>query len=257
MDLELHNKSVIITGAASGIGLACTRAFVAEGARVLAVDINAAALESVLASLPAGRALAHVADVTDAAQVQSMVDRARTELGSIDVMFSNAGGATPTPVEQQSVQDYRQIMALNFDSVFYCVHAALPLMLEQGRGCFLSTSSGAGLNHATGLTIYGAAKAAVASLMKSIAVEFGARGIRANAIAPGAMDTPGMRAWLSGFDNGAARFAQQIPAARMGTPEDIAQTAVFLASERAAYLTGAVIPVDGASHARLSSPQID
>ena len=140
MDLELQNKVVIITGAASGIGLACTRAFVAEGARVLAVDINAGALESALASLPAGRAIAHVADVTNATQVQSMVDRARTELGSIDIMFSNAGGATPTPVEQQSLQDYRQLMALNFDAVFYCVHAALPLMLEQGRGCLLYTS---------------------------------------------------------------------------------------------------------------------
>ena len=156
MDLELQNKVVIITGAASGIGLACTRAFVAEGARVgyleqePLVDSSKTVIEvvkegvqevvDILAeydeiNMKFGEEMSDD-DVTNATQVQSMVDRARTELGSIDIMFSNAGGATPTPVEQQSLQDYRQLMALNFDAVFYCVHEALPLMLEQGRGCF-------------------------------------------------------------------------------------------------------------------------
>jgi NAD(P)-dependent dehydrogenase (short-subunit alcohol dehydrogenase family) len=113
------------------------------------------------------------------------------------------------------------------------------------------------MNAATGLAIYGAAKAGVISLMKSIATEYGHRGIRANTIAPGPMDTPPVRGWLNTFEDGLARFARQVPSGRLGTPEDIARAAVFLASDAADFINGAVVPVDGAVHARLSSPQID
>lgn len=257
MELGLRDKVVVITGAASGIGLASAQAFAAEGARVLAVDMNAAALAAAAQELPADRVRAHVADVTDAEQVQKMVALAAAAFGRLDVMFSNAGGATPTPTERQGIADYRRIMALNLDAVYYAIHAALPVMLAQGSGCFLSTSSGAGMNAATGLTVYGAAKAGVISLMKSIATEYGARGIRANTIAPGPMDTPPVRAWLGSFDDGLARFASQVPSGRLGTAQDIARAAVFLAGEAAGFINGAVLPVDGAVHARLSSPQID
>jgi meso-butanediol dehydrogenase/(S,S)-butanediol dehydrogenase/diacetyl reductase len=150
MELGLRDKVVIITGAASGIGRASLRAFAAEGARVLAVDINAAQLAAAVEELPAARVKAHAADVTDADQVQTMVAHAVAAFGRLDVMFSNAGGAIPTPTEQQGLADYRRIMALNLDAVYYAVHAALPVMLAQGSGCFLSTSSGAGMNAATG-----------------------------------------------------------------------------------------------------------
>jgi len=257
MDLLLADKTVVITGAASGIGRASLHAFVAEGARVLAADIDAGALAASVAGLPAGRVRSRVTDVTDPAQVRAMVEDCVSAFGSIDVMFSNAGGAIPTPTEQQDLADYRRIMALNLDAVYYAIHAALSAMLAQGRGCFLSTSSGAGMNAATGLAIYGAAKSGVISLTRSIATEFGGRGIRANAIAPGPMDTPPVRAWLGTFDDGLARFARQVPSGRLGTAEDIARAAVFLASDAAEFINGAVIPVDGAVHARLASPQID
>ena len=257
MELGLRDKVVVITGAASGIGLASLRAFAAEGARVLAVDISAGSLATAVEELPAGRVKAHVADVTDADQVQTLVAHAVASFGRLDVMFSNAGGATPTPTEQQGLADYRHIMALNLDAVYYAIHAALPVMLAQGAGCFLTTSSGAGMNAATGLTVYGAAKAGVISLMKSIATEYGGRGIRANTIAPGPMDTPPVRAWLGTFEDGLARFARQVPSGRLGTGEDIARAAVFLASDAAEFINGAVVPVDGAVHARLASPQID
>ena len=257
MDLALTDRTVVITGAASGIGLASLRAFAAEGARVLAVDVNADGLASALAGLPTARVKPFVADVTDPAQVAAMVQEAVSGFGRLDVMFSNAGGAIPTPTDAQDLADYRRIMALNLDAVYFAVHASLPVMLAQGRGCFLTTSSGAGMNAATGLAIYGAAKAGVISLMKSIATEYGGRGIRANTIAPGPMDTPPVRAWLGTFDDGLARFAGQVPSGRLGTGEDIARAAVFLASDAAEFINGAVVPVDGAVHARLASPQID
>jgi NAD(P)-dependent dehydrogenase (short-subunit alcohol dehydrogenase family) len=257
MDLKLRDKSVIITAAASGIGLATLRAFAAEGARVLAVDINADQLAEAVDSLPGAQVKALVADVTDAAQVGAMVQRACSEFGRLDILYNNAGGATPTPTDAQGIDDYRRIMALNLDSVYFGIHAALPVMLAQGKGCILATTSGAGMNAATGLAVYGAAKAGVINLIRSIATEYGARGIRANAIAPGPMSTPSVRAWLSGFDDGLARFGAQVPSGRLGTGEDIAHAALFLASDLADYINGAVIPVDGAVHARLSSPQID
>lgn len=257
MDLQLRDRSVVITGAASGIGLASLGAFVAEGARVLAVDVDARALEAAVAGLPADRVRSSVADVTDPEQVRAMVDDAVAAFGRLDVMFSNAGGAIPTPTDHESLADYRRVMALNLDAVYYAIHAALPVMLAQGRGCFLSTSSASGMNATTGLTVYGAAKAAVISLMKSVGTEYGARGIRANTIAPGPMDTPGLRAWLNTFEDGPARFSRQVPSGRLGTAEDVARAAVFLASDAAEFINGAVVPVDGAIHARLASPQID
>lgn len=257
MDLGLQGKSVLITGAASGIGLASVEAFAAEGARVLAVDINAPLLEEVVARLGSEHVRAQVADVTDAAQVQAAVTRAAEVFGRLDVVFANAGGAIPTPTDLQDIEDYRRIMALNHDGVYFAIRAALPVMLAQGKGCFIVTSSGAGLNAAPGLTVYGAAKAGVINMARSIATEYGARGIRANVIAPGPMLTPPVREWLSGIPQGYERFCRQVPSGRMGTAEDIADAALFLASDRADFVNGVVLPVDGALHARLSSPSLD
>ncbi|HQR04901.1 MAG: SDR family oxidoreductase [Proteobacteria bacterium] len=256
MNLSLENRVVILTGAASGIGLACLKAFAAEGSAIIAADINAEPLEAAVKAA-GGKVIAQTADVTDAAQVQALVTRAVKEFGRVDVMFNNAGGAFPTPTEQQSIEDYKRIIALNLDSVFYGVHAALPVMLKQGRGCILSTTSGAGLNAVDGLAVYGAAKAGVINLMKSVATEFGNRGIRANTISPGAMDTPALRAWLNTFPDGPARYGRQIPSGRLGTGEDIARAALFLASDAAEYINGVVVPIDGATHARLASPQLN
>lgn len=257
MTLTLEGKVAIITGAASGIGLASLRAFVAAGARVVAADIDSAGLATAVAGLPPGQAIAVSGDVTDAATVEHIVARAISQWGHLDVMFANAGGAAPAATESQTTEDYRRILALNLDSVYFAIRAALPPMLARGKGCFIATSSGAGINAVPGLAVYGAAKAGVGSLMKSVAVEFGARGIRANTIAPGPMDTPGLRAWLETFPDGPARYGAQVPSGRLGTGDDIAQAAVFLASDAASYINGAVIPVDGAVHARLATPRID
>ena len=181
------------------------------------------------------------------------------QLGEMDTrdLFSNAGGGRPTPLHQIHPDEYRRLMGLNLDSVYHGVHAALPVMIRQGSGVFLSTTSGAGLAAVPGLAIYGAAKAGIINLMRSVAVEYGPQGIRANTISPGPMDTPALRAWLDTTSGGAVRYAQQIPLRRLGTAEDIASAAVFLASDAASFISGAVLPVDGAIHAQLASPTND
>jgi NAD(P)-dependent dehydrogenase (short-subunit alcohol dehydrogenase family) len=254
----LAGKTAIITGAGAGIGRACAEDFARAGARVVVSDISGDAARATVQAIVAagGTALAQTTDATDARQVQQLVDVALREFGRIDILFNNAGGAFPQPTHEMSLDTYRQIIALNLDSVFFGIHAVLPTMLQQRSGVILSTTSGAGLNAVTGLAAYGAAKAGVISLMKNIATEFGGQGIRANAIAPGPMDTPGLNAWLSTFDDGPARYAAQVPSGRLGTAEDIARAAVFLASDAAAFINGIVLPVDGAIQARLATPQI-
>lgn len=257
-DRPLTGKVAIITGAGAGIGRACAQHFARAGAQVVVSDISSdAAAETVRTIVAAGgTALARTTDATCAEQVQQLIDAALQRFGRLDILFNNAGGAFPQPTHSMSLDTYRQIIALNLDSVFFGIHAALPTMLQQGSGVILSTTSGAGLNAVTGLAAYGAAKAGVINLMKNIATEYGPQGIRANAIAPGPMDTPGLNAWLGTFDDGPARYAAQIPSGRLGTAEDIARAAVFLASDAAAFINGIVLPVDGAIQARLATPQI-
>lgn len=258
MHKRLNGKIALITGAASGIGKASALRFAAEGAVVYANDLKDEALAPVIAQIrdSGGEAVACAADVTDAAAVQAMVDRVVSERGRIDVLFNNAGGDQPSPTADVSVERYRAVIALNLDSVFYGVKAALPAMIEQGGGVILTTSSGAGLNAVDGLAAYGAAKAGAANLMRSIATEYGKHGIRANTISPGPMDTPPFRAFTSTLPGGLVAYAKQVPAGKLGTPEDIAAAAAFLASDDAAFISGVVLPVDGAVHAKLATPQL-
>jgi len=254
---RLKDKVSIVTGAASGIGRACALRFGAEGAIVVVNDIDPEGSAVVAEQIrrAGGRAFAHPADVTDAAQVKQLVEQTAAAHGRLDVLFNNAGGAQPQPTHETSLEQYRDIIALNLDSVFFGVRAALPIMLEQRGGTILATTSGAGLNAVEGLAAYGAAKAGVISLMRNIAVEYGSFGIRANTLSPGPMDTPALRQWLDTLPGGEEAFAAQIPSGRLGTGEDIAAAAAFLASDEAFFINGAVLPVDGAIHARLSTPR--
>ena len=259
MDKRLDGKIAIITGGAGGIGSATARRFAVEGAIVYVNDIKPDGIESVAAAIVAGggRAIPHLVDVTSPDAVQRMVDRAVAEHGRLDILFNNAGGALPKLTHESSIEEYRRIIALNLDGVYYGVHAALPVMMRQKKGVILATSSGAGLNAVPGLAAYGAAKAGVISLMRNIAIEYGHLGIRANAIAPGPMLTAGFQAWLDTLPGGGASFARQVPSGRLGTPEDIAVAAAFLATDEAFFVNGAMIPVDGAISARLASPRED
>ncbi len=257
MSKRLQDKIAIITGSGRGIGAACALRYGQEGAVVFVNDTNVANIEKVVAEIKSagGRAIAYPADVTDPAQVQAMVDRAVSEFGRLDVLYANAGGSIPKATHLTSIEDYRQIIALNQDSVFYGVHAALPVFMRQKSGLFLTTASGAGQNGVSELTAYGAAKAAVINMMRVIAVEYGGMGIRANCVSPGPMGTPLMRGWLETMEGGAGAFEVQVPSGRLGTAEDIAVAAAFLATDEAFFINGVCLPVDGAVSALLASPR--
>jgi NAD(P)-dependent dehydrogenase (short-subunit alcohol dehydrogenase family) len=257
MSKHLQNKIAIITGSGRGIGRACALRYGAEGATVIVNDIDTANVDKVTAEIKAagGKAVAHACDVTDPAAVQAMVDRTVTEFGRLDVLFANAGGAMPKATHLTSNAEYRFIIALNQDAVFYGISAALPVFMKQKSGLFLTTASGAGQNGVIDLAAYGAAKAAVINLMRVIAVEYGGMGIRANAISPGPMGTENMRGWLNTLEGGAAAFEAQVPSGRLGTAEDIAIAAAVLATDEAFFINGVCLPVDGAVSAQLASPK--
>jgi NAD(P)-dependent dehydrogenase (short-subunit alcohol dehydrogenase family) len=189
--------------------------------------------------------------VADADEAAGIVTFACSEFGSLDVLYNNAGGSFPTPMESIDRDVFRRLRSLNFDAVYHASMEALTMMVERGGGVILSTTSGAGSGAVDGLAVYGAAKAGVNSLMRSIAVECGTKGIRANAIAPSAA-TKGLLAWLDTLPGGVEGYASRQPMGRLGTPEDIASVAVFLASEYAGFVNGVVIPVDGGIEAMLA-----
>jgi 3-oxoacyl-[acyl-carrier protein] reductase len=257
MTKRLQDKITIITGSGRGIGRTCALRYGAEGAVVFVNDINTANVDKVTAEIntAGGRAVAHACDVTDPDAVQAMVDRAVKEFGRLDVLYANAGGSMPKPTHLTSNAEYRQIIALNQDAVFYGVHAALPVFMKQKSGLFLTTASGAGQAGVADLAAYGAAKAAVINLMRVIAVEYGGMGIRANSISPGPMGTANMRGWLNTLEGGADAFEAQVPSGRLGTEEDIAVAAAFLATDEAFFINGVCLPVDGAVSALLASPK--
>lgn len=256
---RLEGKVAVITGAGSGIGRATAERFAKEGASVLVGDI---VLESAVAvaegiTLAGGRAAARQVDVASSAEVDALVQDAVDRFGRIDILMNNAASPHGAPVAATSDADWRRVMSVTLDGVFYGVRSALVRMTAQGSGSILNISSGAGLGGEVMLGAYGAAKAAVINLTKTAAVENAGTGVRVNCICPGPIATPPLHAWLSAIPGGEDIFSRQIPAGRLGRPEEIAALATFLASDEASYVTGAVVVADGGVNARTATPRFD
>jgi 3-oxoacyl-[acyl-carrier protein] reductase len=256
MTKRLEGRSAVITAAGSGIGRASALAFAREGARLVINDLREDALDETLEAIRAdgGSALAVPGDVTTREVNDRLVATAVDEYGRLDCIDLVAGGDQPKGMLERDDDDFRRVIALNLDSAYLGARAALRVMVPQRSGSIIGTSSGAGIGAVLGLAEYGAAKAGVAALMRGIAREFGGRGIRANTISPGPMATPGLMTALDRLPGGADAFAAQIPLGRLGTAEEIAAVAVFLASDEARYVSGVHLPVDGAIHSSLATP---
>ena len=255
MKIDYTGKTIAITGAGGSIGRASALLFAACGGSVLATDINEDGLRETTEAIEqnGGTVASLVCDVTDPDQAAGVVRATVERFGGIDVLYNNAGGSFPTAMEEIDRKEHARLRALNFDAVYHATMEALPIMVERGGGVILSTTSGAGAGAVKGLATYGAAKAGVNSFMRSVALEFGMQGIRANAIAPSAASN-GLIAWLETLPGGVEGFAAKQPMGRLGTPEDIANVAAFLASDYASFVNGVVLPVDGGIEAMLAVP---
>lgn len=256
--MDLENKIAVITGAGRGIGRASALEFASAGATLVLGDLDPETVADTAAEVEAagGRAVAMACDVTVPDQVTRLVQSARDDFGRLDILFNHAGGSPYKPLHEASVEDFHQIVGLNLGSMFHGVQAALPIMMEQGAGTIVSTTSGGGLGAVPGLAIYGAAKAGMIALTRSIAAEYGRHGIRANAVSPGSMDTHGFRQWLDSLPGSDQDYFEQIPAGRLGVAEDIARTACFLASDYSSYINGITVPVDGGTAGLLAIPHV-
>jgi NAD(P)-dependent dehydrogenase (short-subunit alcohol dehydrogenase family) len=255
---RLRGKVAIVTGAGSGIGRACALRFAAEGARVVVNDVRSDAADRVAKEITdaGGDAVARPADVSDPEQVDALLRDALDAFERLDVLVNNAAAPLPGSVAETSNADWRTVQAVTLDGTFFGMRGALRAMAARGGGSIINVSSGAALGGEPGLAAYGAAKAAVVNLTKTAAVEAGPSGVRVNAILPGPIATPPLLAAVEA-SGGREAWERQIPARRLGLPEEIAAVALFLASDESSYVNGAAIVADGGIAARTSSPRFD
>ncbi len=249
--MRLRNKVALITGAGQGIGYASARVFVEEGARVVVAEINperGRQAEEELRQL-GGEALFVPVDCSRADSVRQMISTVREHFGALDVLYNNASVFLPGkdgPVTEITEEHWAHILAINLQSVFLCSKYAIPLMLENGGGAIINTGSSASILGIPGCDAYTASKGATVALTRSMAVEFGGRGIRVNCLCPAGIETEMVKA--SNLDNPAFDqdyFFRKAPLGRLGRPEEVARVAVFLASDESSYLNGAILRVDG------------
>jgi 2-dehydro-3-deoxy-L-fuconate 4-dehydrogenase len=242
---RLRGKKALITAAAQGIGRASALAFAAEGAQVIATDVNMGKLDELKRGAK-GQLETKRLDVTDAAAIGALA----SELGAVDVLFNCAGFVHHNTVLDCTDKDWDFAMTLNVRSMFQMIRAFLPAMLKSGKGgSIINMSSGASsVKAAPNRFVYGTTKAAVIGLTKSVAIDFIRQGIRCNAICPGTIETPSLEdriAAQGGTDQVRQAFIARQPLGRLGTPEEIASLAVYLASDEASFTTGAIHLVDG------------
>ena len=253
--MKLEGRVAIVTGAASGMGRAVSLRFAAEGAAIACADINDAANAETAAMIAkaGGRTIAVHCDTSQSLQVQAMVKQAVAAFGKVTHLYNNAAIGKPNPPVPESVAElpedfWRATLDINLTGYFLCAKYALPEIIKAGGGVILNVSSTAGLMTGQSIAAYTTTKTAIIALTRSMAIDYARKGVRVNAICPGPIETVRTRIGRPGGPQGDDRvklIAAQVPLGRLGKPEDVAALALFLASDDAAFITGAAIPIDG------------
>ena len=253
MTEESTARVALVTGAGTGIGEATARRFAADGALVVLAGPARPELQDVATQLGEGRTLVHVVDVSVQAEVEAMVAAAVARFGRLDVLVNNAGVAPTGPLLESSVEDWRAVMAVDLDGVYFGCRAALPHLLRT-RGCIVNVSSVSGLAGDWNMSAYNAAKGAVSNFTRSLALELGPQGVRVNAVAPSLVLTP-LTEGVQEDDALQRAFAERIPLGRGAHPEEVADVIAFLAGHDARFVSGVNLPVDGGLTASNGQPR--
>ncbi len=247
---SLTGKRALITGGASGIGRATALLFAREGAAISIVDLDEAGGQAVAQMIvdEGGQAIFVRCDVSQAADCQRAVQQTVEQLGGLDILFNNAGIIRRASVLETSEEEWDRVMAVNVKAIFLLSKYAIPIMAQAGGGVIINTASGWGLVGGRKAAAYCASKGAVVLLTKAMALDHGEQNIRVNCICPGDTDTPMLRHEARQLGESDERFlaeAAERPLQRIGRPEDIAQAALYLASDAASFVTGTALVVDG------------
>lgn len=248
MDGNFARKVAFVTGAGSGIGRAAALAFAREGASVAVADVSERGNQESARMIEefGGRALAVTCDVTRTEDVKAALDKAVEAFGRLDFAFNNAGSEQPIMATADlSEQEWDRFVDINLRGVFLCMKHEIPLMLRNGGGVIVNTSSGAGVKGFKGQAAYAAAKHGVIGLTKSAALDYASQNIRINAVCPGIIETSMMDRFTGGTAEGRERVIAQEPVRRMGKPDEIASAVVWLCSDPAAFVIGHAMVIDG------------
>ena len=248
--MRVENKVAIVTGAGSGIGEASAIRLAEEGAKVICADINAAAAEATAQKIheTGGTARAAAIDISDYQQCDAVVADAIKEFGTVDILVNNAGVNLPGVFHEVSNETIDRTLSVNIKGAMYLTRAVLPAMLKQGSGSIVNMSSVNGLVSEPFLSVYSASKGAIVMFTRGIALDYAKTGVRCNAICPGWVDTPINHAhakMLGGLDHVYKTIDSFQPIGRPGTPREIANLVLFLASDESSFMTGSIVSADG------------